>query len=82
MGQRDQGDIQMTKKQKDYIKKQLLIIQNKTDEDALRRYEALLSGAELDKEVYEPLERACSMRRKELNPIDPMVVNGDIDDIN
>ena len=72
----------MTKKQKDYIERQLHIVQGKEDEDALRHYEALLSGAKLDKEVLDPLTRACSMRHKELNPIDPMVVNGDIDDFN
>ncbi len=72
----------MTKKQRDYIEQQLYIIQFKADEDALRRYEALLSAAKLDKEVLNPLMRACSIRRKELNPIDPMVVNGDLDDFN
>ena len=71
----------MTAKQKKYIEQQLNIIQNKLDEDDLSRYAALLSCADLDKEVLGFLVRAVDMRRKELNPIDPMVVNGDLDDV-
>lgn len=72
----------MTKKQKDYIKKQLHIIQAKADEDELRRYEALLGGAKLDKTVKEYLISACTARRSEFNRISPLVAHGDIDDIN
>lgn len=73
--------MSLTKKpSKSYIDQQLIIIQNKTNEDELNRYEALLSGAKLDKEVYGQLERACDMRRKELNPISPMVESSDISD--
>jgi len=72
----------MTQTQLNYIEKQLQIIQLKPDEEALRRYEALLSMAKLEKEVYEPLARAVDKRHKELSPIDAMVVNGDMNDIN
>lgn len=72
----------MTKKEHNYIKKQLYIIQDKADEDALRRYEMLLDGAKHKAEVYDPLKRACQAKREELNPVCPMAVNGDIDDIN
>jgi|GEM_PF-3716558 len=72
----------MTKKQNTYTTQQLQNIQNKTNEDDLRRYEALLSGAKLDKEVHERLTRACGMKRKELNPVSPMVENGDMSDFN
>ena len=72
----------MTKKQKNYTDQQLQIIQNKTNEDDLRRYEALLSSAGLEKDVHDQLTRACDMKRKELHPISPMVENGDISDFN
>lgn len=72
----------MTKKQKHYIKKQLHLIQAKENEDDLRRYEALLGGARLDKTVKTYLVKACTQRHLELNRIDPIVVNGDIDDFN
>ena len=72
----------MTNKEKDYIERQLNIIQNKIDEEMLSHYAALLSVANIGKEVKGFLTRAVDMRRKELNPIDPMVVNGDLDDFN
>lgn len=72
----------MTKEQETYIKQQQNIIQDKNNENELRRYEALLWGAELDIEVSEPLKRACETRREELARPLPMAVNGDIDDIN
>ena len=71
----------MTKEQRDYIAGQLEIIQDKIDEDNLNRYAALLSAAELSKEVLNFLVRAVDMRRSELNPLSPIVVNGDLDDV-
>lgn len=70
----------MTKKQKSYIDQQLLIIQKKSGEDDLNRYEALLSGAKLDVHIHDQLKRACDMKRKELNPICPMAEHGDLSD--
>ena len=72
----------MTKKEKDFLHQQLIIIQNKIDDDALNRYATLLSVAVMSKEVKDFLKRACDMRYKEMNPIDPIAVNGDLDDIN
>jgi len=72
----------MTLEEKKYIKRQLNIIQNKIDEELLNRYSVLLSVANISKEVRDFLDRAVDMRRKELNPISPMAVNGDLDDIN
>jgi len=71
----------VTKEQRDYIAGQLEIIQDKIDEDNLNRYAALLSAAELSKEVLNFLVRAVDMRRSELNPLSPIVVNGDLDDV-
>ena len=72
----------MTKQQKDYIKKQLHIIQDKKDEVELRHYEVLLGAAKLDPIVLAPLRKACDIRHDEFRtPTPPMAVNGDIDDI-
>ena len=69
----------MTCEEKDYIGNQLNIIQNKIHEDNLNRYAALLSVAVLSEEVRDFLERAVSVRRKELTPISPMAVGADFD---
>jgi len=69
----------MTKQEKDYTQRQLNIIQNKIDEDLLNRYAALLSVANISKEVMDFLKRAVDMRRKELNPINPMAVGAEFD---
>jgi len=70
----------MTKKEKDYTKRQLNIIQSKTDKDDLNRYAALLSAAKnMSQEVSAFLSRAVDMRDKELNPIDHLVVGADFD---
>lgn len=72
----------MTKQQKDYIKKQLHIIQEKKDEVELRHYEVLLGAAKLDPVVLTYLREACDIRHDEFRtPTPPMAVNGDIDDI-
>ncbi len=72
----------MTKKQKEFIEQQLHIIQNKIDDDALGKYATLLSMSNMSEEVKGFLTRAVDMRYKEINPIDPMVTNGDLDDFN
>lgn len=71
----------MTKEEKDFIERQLNIIQSKIDGNALNRYAMLLSVADLSKEVKGFLNRAVDIRHEELNPLSPLVVNGDIDDI-
>ena len=69
----------MTKKEKDFTEHQLNIIENKIDEDLLNRYAALLSVANITQEVRDFLTRAVDMKRKELNPINPMAVQADFD---
>ena len=69
----------MTLKEKDYIEKQLNIIQNKIDEDLLNRYAALLSMADISKEVKDFLKKAVNTRQKELNPVNPMAVGAEFD---
>jgi len=68
----------MTKTQKEYIAKQLEIIQEKIDNENLQRYASLLFSAQIDKEVKAYLDRAVTIRMKELNPSDSMVVAGDL----
>lgn len=72
----------MTRQQKAYLKKQKQIISTKTNEDDLRRYETLLRGASLDREIRCELIFACDAKREALDPPSAMAVNGDIDDIN
>ena len=71
----------MTKKQKDYISQQLVIIQNKEDDESLGKYAMSLDMASLSAEVKGFLTRAVDMRQKELHPLSPLVENGDLDDI-
>jgi len=72
----------MTAKDKDYIQRQLTIIQNKADDESLGKYAMSLSVASLNVEVKGFLTRAVDMRQKELHPINPMVVGCDLDDFN
>ena len=69
----------MTLEEKDYTEAQLHIIQNKRDEDHLNRYAALLSMADISKEVKDFLKRAVNTRKKELNHVNPMAVGAEFD---
>ncbi len=67
----------MTKKEKDYTNQQLSIIENKINEDMLSKYATLLSMSSMSKEVKDFLIRAVDMKKKELNPISPMVISSE-----
>ncbi len=71
----------MTAKEKQFIERQIELIDKKEDEDALNRYEMLLGMAGMSQEVKGYLLQACDVKRDMLNPLSPMVVNGDLDDI-
>jgi len=69
----------MTKEERDYTKGQLMIIDEKMDEDTLMRYSALLSAAHMSEKVKQYLKRAVTKKMEELNAPVPVVVSADFD---